>query len=52
MRARVTGRSSIGSTQSAYYMIKVLLAVLVGLLRTRPAIEAGEAAPVQAEHSL
>jgi membrane-associated PAP2 superfamily phosphatase len=30
----------------------VLLAVLVGLLRTRPAIEAGEGAAVQAEHGL
>jgi glycosyltransferase involved in cell wall biosynthesis len=52
MRARVTGRSSIGSTQSVYYMIKVLLAVLVGLLRARPAIDAGDAAAVHAEHGL
>src|SRR6476661_5111528 len=27
MRPRLAGRSSIGSTQSAYYMVKVLLAV-------------------------
>jgi glycosyltransferase involved in cell wall biosynthesis len=52
MRARLTGRSSIGSTQSAYYMIKVLVAVLVGLLRTRPAIESGDAAAVHAEHGI
>src|SRR3954471_2291287 len=50
MRARVTGRSSIGSTQSVYYMIKVTLAVFVGLLRARPAVDAGDAAAVQAEH--
>jgi hypothetical protein len=52
MRARVTGRSSIGSTQSVYYMIKVTLAVFVGLLRARPAIDAGDAAAVHAEHGL
>ena len=52
MRARVTGRSSIGSTQSVYYMIKVTLAVFVGLLRARPAIDAGDAAAVQAEHGI
>ncbi|MEA2178758.1 MAG: hypothetical protein QOG77_2055 [Solirubrobacteraceae bacterium] len=52
MRARVTGRSSIGSTQSVYYMMKVLLAVLVGLMRARPAVEAGDAAPIHAEHGL
>jgi hypothetical protein len=52
MRARETGRSSIGSTQSMYYMVKVLLAVLVGLLRARPAIQAGDEPPVTAEHSI
>ena len=52
MRERQAGRSSIGSTQSAYYMIKVLLAVLVGLLRARPAVVAGDEAPVVAEHSI
>jgi glycosyltransferase involved in cell wall biosynthesis len=52
MRARQTGRSSIGSTQSAYYMVKVLLAVFVGLLRARPAVQAGDDAPVAAEHSI
>jgi glycosyltransferase involved in cell wall biosynthesis len=52
MRARLTGRSSIGSTQSAYYMMKVLLAVLVGMMRARPGIESGDAAPVHAEHGL
>jgi hypothetical protein len=33
-------------------MVKVLLAVFVGMLRARPAVEAGDAAPVQAEPSL
>ena len=52
IRARVTGRSSIGSTQSVYYMIKVMLAVFVGLLRARPAIDAGADAAVHAEHGI
>jgi glycosyltransferase involved in cell wall biosynthesis len=52
MRERQAGRSSIGSTQSAYYMIKVLLAVLVGLLRARPEVAAGDDAPVAAEHAI
>lgn len=37
MRPRLTGASAISSTQSVYYMIKVLLAVFVGLFRARPA---------------
>ena len=40
-RARTAARSSINSTQSVYYMIKVLLAVFVGLLRARPDGRAG-----------
>ena len=40
-----TGVSSIGSTQSVYYMIKVTLAVFVGLLRARPAIDAATPPP-------
>jgi glycosyltransferase involved in cell wall biosynthesis len=52
MRARSAGESSIGSTQSAYYMIKVTLAVFIGLLRTRPAVQAGDEAPVAAEHGI
>ena len=42
MRARQTGRSSIGSSQSVYYMVKVLLAVFVGLLRVRPSVRPGD----------
>jgi glycosyltransferase involved in cell wall biosynthesis len=52
MRERQGGASSIGSTQSVYYMIKVTLAVFVGLLRARPVIAAGDDAPVAAEHSI
>jgi glycosyltransferase involved in cell wall biosynthesis len=36
MRPRMSGRSTIGRALSAYYMAKVLLAVLVGMLRARP----------------
>ena len=49
MRPRRTGRSSINSTQSAYYMLKVLLAVFVGMMRAKPAIDPGDDAPVAAE---
>jgi glycosyltransferase involved in cell wall biosynthesis len=52
MRPRTGGESSIGSTQSVYYMIKVLLAIFVGLFRTRPVPEPGQAAAVSAEHAL
>jgi glycosyltransferase involved in cell wall biosynthesis len=52
MRERTGGMSSIGSTQSVYYMIKVLLAILVGLFRSRPMPEPGQPAPVTAEHAL
>ena len=52
MRARETGESSINSTRSVYYMLKVLLAVLVGLLRATPTVERGDHAPVAAERSI
>jgi hypothetical protein len=39
MRPRMTGESAISSTQSVYYMVKVLLAVFVGLFRRKPTIE-------------
>jgi glycosyltransferase involved in cell wall biosynthesis len=52
MRARTTGVSSINASRSILYMVKVLLALFVGLLRARPAVEAGEPAPVAAERSL
>src|SRR4051812_8835551 len=52
MRPRTTGVSSINASRSVYYMIKVLLAIFVGLLRARPVIEAGDPAPVTAEQAL
>jgi len=42
MRPRLTGESVISSSQSVYYMVKVLLAVFVGLFRRRPTIECAE----------
>jgi glycosyltransferase involved in cell wall biosynthesis len=53
MYERGGGVSSIGgSGKSAYYMVKVLLALFVGLARARPVPEPGDAAPVAAEHAL
>jgi glycosyltransferase involved in cell wall biosynthesis len=52
MRERTGGVSSINSTRSIYYMIKVLLAVFVGLFRARPSVRAGEPSPVGAEHGI
>jgi glycosyltransferase involved in cell wall biosynthesis len=49
MYERGGGRSSINTGKSAYYMIKVLLALLVGLARRRPVIERNDPAPVSAE---
>jgi len=49
MYQRGGGVSSISSGKSAYYMIKVLLALFVGLARARPVPEPGDAAPVAAE---
>jgi hypothetical protein len=52
MREREFGVSSISASRSAYYMIKVSLAILVGLLRARPVVEPGGRAPISAERSL
>jgi glycosyltransferase involved in cell wall biosynthesis len=52
MRARAGGRSSIAGHWSVYYMVKVLLAVLVGMFRSRPTVEPGQNAPVTAEHAI
>jgi glycosyltransferase involved in cell wall biosynthesis len=52
MFERGGGRSSISSGKSAYYMIKVLLALFVGLLRRRAVPGPGEPAPVIAERAL
>jgi glycosyltransferase involved in cell wall biosynthesis len=53
MYERGGGRSSIGgSGKSVYYLAKVLLAVFVGRLRARPAVEPGDEAPVTAAHGI
>jgi glycosyltransferase involved in cell wall biosynthesis len=49
MFARGGGVSSISSGKSAYYMVKVLLALFVGLFRRRPIPEPGAGATVAAE---
>jgi glycosyltransferase involved in cell wall biosynthesis len=52
MFQRGGGRSSIRSGKSVYYMIKVLLAIFVGLARARPVVEPGDEAPVAATHGI
>jgi glycosyltransferase involved in cell wall biosynthesis len=49
MYTRGGGVSSISSGKSAYYMVKVLLALFVGMFRRRPVPEPGGGAPVAAE---
>ncbi len=51
MRPRTSGESAISSTQPVYYMIKVLLAVFIGLFRSHPTVEPGDT-PISAEHAL
>jgi glycosyltransferase involved in cell wall biosynthesis len=52
MFQRGGGASSIRSGKSIYYMIKVLLAIFVGLARARPVVEPGDDAPVAATHGI
>jgi len=53
MRKRSGGVSSIGgSRKSVYYMVKVLLALFVGLGRRRAVPEPGEPAAVAADHGI
>jgi glycosyltransferase involved in cell wall biosynthesis len=52
MFQRGGGASSIGSGKSVYYMIKVLLALFVGLGRRRPVVEPGDDAPVTATQGI
>jgi hypothetical protein len=42
MRPRTTGHSTIRRAVSAYYMVKVLLAVFVAMLRARPTVSPGD----------
>jgi glycosyltransferase involved in cell wall biosynthesis len=51
MGPRVTGKSAISSTQSVYYMVKVLLAVFVAFFRARPSAEGEDASPVTVERT-
>jgi glycosyltransferase involved in cell wall biosynthesis len=52
MYQRGGGVSSISSGKSFYYMVKVLLALFVGLGRSRPIPEPGDPAPVSAEQGI
>jgi glycosyltransferase involved in cell wall biosynthesis len=52
MDQRASGQSSITTLRSGYYMAKVLLAVLVGLVRERPTVAPGDPAAVSAEHGI
>ena len=52
MFERGGGVSSISSGKSVEYMLKVLLAIFVGLARARPVVEAGDEAPVAAGASI
>ncbi len=53
MYQRGGGVSSItGAGKSTYYMIKVMLALLVGLARRRPTVEPGDDAAVAAAHGI
>lgn len=52
MAPRLTGVSAISSTQSIYYMVKVLLAVFVALFRTRPVRESHEIPAPASEQAL
>ena len=52
MRPRKGGVSSITSGKSVYYMVKVLLAIFIGLFRARPVPEPGDDAPVAATQGI
>jgi hypothetical protein len=52
MHPRRDGRSSITSGESIYYMVKVMLAIFVGLFRRRPVVDPGVEAPVAAERGI
>jgi glycosyltransferase involved in cell wall biosynthesis len=52
MRHREAGRSSITTMRSGYYMIKVSLALLVGLMRRRAVVDSGGPAAVSAPRSI
>jgi len=51
MAPRVSGESAITMPQSVYYMVKVLLAVFIGLFRAPSIAGGGESAPGAAERA-
>lgn len=51
MAPRAAGQSTITMTRSVYYMVKVLLAVFVGMFRSPSAPRSPEAGPVPAERA-
>jgi glycosyltransferase involved in cell wall biosynthesis len=51
MAPRLSGTSAISSTQSVYYMVKVLFGVLIALFRARPKQRPAEAPVVAAERA-
>jgi hypothetical protein len=51
MRPRTSGTSAISSTQPFYYMVKVLLAVFIGLFRSNPTVEQGDT-PIRADQAI
>jgi glycosyltransferase involved in cell wall biosynthesis len=52
MHQRGAGRSSITKSRSLYYMIKVTLSLLVGLMRRHSVVEPGDPAPVSASRGV
>jgi glycosyltransferase involved in cell wall biosynthesis len=52
MHLRGGGRSSITKPRSLYYMIKVSLALMVGLMRRRAVVEPGDPAPIKASRGV
>jgi glycosyltransferase involved in cell wall biosynthesis len=52
MRSRASGSSAISRARATYYMVKVLLAVFVGLFRAAPLAVDSDDPPVAAERSL
>jgi glycosyltransferase involved in cell wall biosynthesis len=52
MHLRHSGQSSINKRRSFYYMVKVSLALLIGLLRRQRVVEPGSASPVSAPRGI
>ena len=52
MQLRGAGRSSITRSRSLYYMVKVSLALIVGMMRRRAVLEPGDPAPVSGDRGI